>query len=380
MENGRAKSIGQRRGNNKWGRYRKTNRLRSSEKSKQTTKIIDLNDDCLVKIFEHLELKDLYMLSIASEWLRPAAADVYVRKFGTKPVQIRGCSDPEMDFDGLSPRENNSNIDIFSLRMCLQYLRFFGSSISSLLIDYDESMSKRFQYVDKYVNKYCADSLIEISFLFMTNTIIEPFEKQFVSVESLKIYSCELAKNLPSFAEWFPNVRRLELIYTHVNSRHIEVTFRHLEHLSIRVDGHACFTPEDAKRLLRSNRHLRSLKLASMNEEKTNINTLLDIIKDNSSITKLVLTTCLNNSIQMNSSNLQVLVHNHPSLVELELPNCEMSSDNVAALIVQLNFLKKFCFRCWNARNYSKIVSKLDSEWHVSRLYKSNLISLERQI
>lgn len=53
-----------------------------------TTKIVDLNDDCLLKIFGHLDLKSLLNVAIANEWLRPAVVDVHKQKYGAKPIRI----------------------------------------------------------------------------------------------------------------------------------------------------------------------------------------------------------------------------------------------------------------------------------------------------
>lgn len=47
---------------------------------KSTTKIIDLNDDCLVKIFEYLNIQNLLNVALANDWLRSAANDLYKRK------------------------------------------------------------------------------------------------------------------------------------------------------------------------------------------------------------------------------------------------------------------------------------------------------------
>lgn len=60
----------------------------SDEPADKTTKIVDLNDDCLVKILEHLDLQSLFNVAIASEWLRLAAGDVYKRELGTTPIEI----------------------------------------------------------------------------------------------------------------------------------------------------------------------------------------------------------------------------------------------------------------------------------------------------
>lgn len=51
---------------------------------KSPTTITDLNDDCLIKCFNYLDFNSLIKVSDASVWLRPAANDVYKRKFGSK--------------------------------------------------------------------------------------------------------------------------------------------------------------------------------------------------------------------------------------------------------------------------------------------------------
>lgn len=83
----RANEMGQRK-IERSPKHSKRQRLENSDEKPavavSTMKIIDLNDDCLVKIFGHLGLNELFNVSIASEWLRPAARDVYKHKFGTK--------------------------------------------------------------------------------------------------------------------------------------------------------------------------------------------------------------------------------------------------------------------------------------------------------
>lgn len=48
-------------------RYQQQELPNDQPKSVPPTKIIDLNDDCLMKIFHHLNLKNLYNVAVASE-------------------------------------------------------------------------------------------------------------------------------------------------------------------------------------------------------------------------------------------------------------------------------------------------------------------------
>lgn len=57
------------------------------------TRIIDVNDDCLRKISQYLDLHNFFNVAIANEYLRPAAAEVYKHKYGEKDVNIHECDD-----------------------------------------------------------------------------------------------------------------------------------------------------------------------------------------------------------------------------------------------------------------------------------------------
>lgn len=63
----------------------------SEENSHHPKKIIDLKNDCLAKIFGYLNLQSLFNVARANEWLRPAAASVYDRKYGDIKISINSC-------------------------------------------------------------------------------------------------------------------------------------------------------------------------------------------------------------------------------------------------------------------------------------------------
>lgn len=130
-------------------------------------------------------------IAVANEWLRPAARDVNKRKFGSKNVRLCIFPSPvpgvfESDF-----------IKVSNVKWCLQYLHCFGSSISNLMLRY-RWWSVRSEYIHQYVNKYWADSLINISF-------------EDKSWNYIIVVDCRLGNQLPSFPQWFPNVRVLKL-------------------------------------------------------------------------------------------------------------------------------------------------------------------------
>lgn len=135
-------------------------------KKRTKIKITDLNDDCLMQIFGHLDLKSLFNVAIANEWLRPAAAMVYKKRFGNNEVQMSNSSNYyNRNHSFRAGKEENTTIAVSGLKSCLLYLRCFGSSIIKLKVDYELPIfDKRYVHLHRYINTYCADSLSEMAF------------------------------------------------------------------------------------------------------------------------------------------------------------------------------------------------------------------------
>lgn len=320
----------------------------------QTTKIINLTDDCLVKIFKLLELKDLLSVAVTNEWLRPAARDVYKREFGKEKVFIDGIQRPKTcQYDiQMAPEESHTKeslIKICGLKTSLQYLRCFGGSIKELSFDYHGFRSKRNQFVHQYINEYCVESLTKLEFIRKPSSPIEHFEKPFVNVTSVKVSDSDLGEQLPSFVEWFPNLQSLKLFGTYLTDGFSNAPFHHLEELEICEGGKDGSTIDDVTTLLSSNRQLRDVTIHMAKNKISTMSKLLHIIKDNPLIVKLCarIPTYRGNGVysyatkKLNPSDLQRLENEHPNLVSLSLPRCyKMTAEDAEKLIPQLKSLK----------------------------------------
>lgn len=71
---------------------------------------------------------------------------------------------------------------------------------------------------------------------------------------------------------------------------------------------------------------------------------------------------------QITPSYIQQFVNEHPSLVELQLLDCNFTVDTVLAVIHQLTSLKKFHFRVASRLDYDRIISQLDNQWPLSSI------------
>lgn len=362
---------------------RKHHRLEScDEQSGRIATITDLDDVCLENIFNHLNLKDLFSVADANKFLVPAARHVYKRKFGTKTVRISGCDDLQPNTRAnarngyvsrsAAPRDRiPGTINIRNLKWTLSFLRHFGPSIAHLSISYNRSRSHRYQYVHQYINKYCVESLVDMSFHDKPNIKIQHFhERPFVNVVSVNFSDCHLGTQLPSMVEWFPNLQSLKLSKVRLNHRYANASFHHLENLEIFETNYSGFSMRDVSTFLPLNRGLRNVNFNMCNMQKLPIAALLDIIRENQSIEKLVVRMISEsifqeilffdinpiqiNLIEINPIEIDRFVNEHPSLVELDLLFCRFKAVDAIALHRQLKCLKKLNFRMTDSE-YAKL-------------------------
>lgn len=149
-----------------------------------TTKITDLNDKCLMNIFSYLDLSSLLNVAMANKRLQVVAASTFGNKFGMKTI----CLQNYINFN--TPRIYTLDDDIYvrGLRLCLQFLRGFGSTITDLVV-FDgtnphvlvskEYKNKFSHHVDRYLNQYCAENLSSLLFYGRSAFSLENFRKPF---------------------------------------------------------------------------------------------------------------------------------------------------------------------------------------------------------
>lgn len=345
--------------------------------------IKDLNNECLAEIFQCLEKQSLFNMAMANVQLRPIAAYVHNRKFGKRKVIF--CIHPMPKNENglsLSPLSERGNaIAVNGLKTCLLYLRYFGESIVNLKINYFGMFTKSFGHIYQYVNKY-AENLVRIEFDWMSATAIEQFSKPFNNVQCVCLRNdCSiLGSQFVSFPERFPNVRQLNLDQSMLHQEFIDVSFPHLEHLQfnlVSIDSKSLgLSEESAERLLRSNRQLQSLNINIDAEftkfDEITLGKILNMIADNSNISKLILQTNVirvpsyrpsqTRALLSNSMQLQRLANEHSGLVELTMEQFEFTANGAVALVHQLNSLRRFSFKTAYPQ-YRKIVEETYNEW-----------------
>lgn len=343
-------------------------------------KITDLDDICLEKVFDHLDLISLFNVAVANQSLRSAARQIYKRRFGQMQSLITGrkCSQQMLI--------HYNSIDVHGLKTCLQYLRCFGPSISNLCILYGMWNEKQCGYIHQHVIKYCADTLISISFQDMSYNPDRQFVKPFAIVQEVSFFDVDLGSRLSSLPIWFPNVNSLKLHSIRISRRCIDVPFQHLKHLYLDIaqgDGNG-LSVNQARHLVSSNRQLDSLHLFVHGQQRLTPGNLLNMIEGNKVISKLIVTMYQSTTV-LQASHIQGLKDEHPLLVELTLRGFIFTTKNALKLFGrssgQFNLLKSFCFQLNRAADYDLFVSKLNRRWKPSKigLESQNTVKLVRQ-
>lgn len=342
---------------------RKIQRSASAAELEHTTKITDLNDDCLTKMFGYLNLQSLFNVAVANEWLRPAANEVYKRKFDTKIVKISGLDYRRKKKQYSVPKEYGSNgIRIVTLKTSLQYLRCFGPSVSNLKIIYQAAETKRYEYVHQYISDYCADTLACIEFQSMPNIPIKQFQKVFVNVKEVAVINTVLEQHLQSFAEWFPNLSCLKLHYSQRGQCFTTEPFQHLEQLSV-FGPHAFYPNGFVTDVLRGAHQLTRVDVYIFGEEEFPIESLLDMIKDKPLLAEFTYEASkICHPMAVDLAAVHRIINEHPALLELVLPQYQFPLDGVHALIDQLDSLKEFRFIMRHSE-YNDLVLQLNNEW-----------------
>lgn len=350
----------------------------------ESKKITDLNDDCLVVIFKQLTLRELYNTAISNGLFVEAARLAYRRKFGANVVDVSCVRAHPRRFYFDAFVHSRYQISITNLKSFLQFVRCFGQSMTELKIHCNEQTETNMEwsgYIDQYVNKYCANSLVNISYFNKGTFSTENFKNPFINVESLQLVHSHLDCNSQSFAEWFPNLRRLQLHYNHIGRRFTSTSFQRLEHLTIWISG-PNVSNQNIAELLRMHPRLLSLDISFPPFEKMSLTKLTDIVATNHSIEKFVVNGSEDSDLYSDEhSNADTaewirFTDEHPTLVELNVRRFQISVGDIRILIGQLKSLKKLYFaRAKGINTPDDLTRQLGHGWQSNHLL---FVRLER--
>lgn len=204
-------------------------------KSKEATKITDLNEKCLKHIFSQLEFSDLLNVANSTKQLREAAGEIYTARYGDRLVRYNGDA---MTRKGLETDVTDAAIIINDGRSCLKMLRGFGALFTRLKLNFNRIGQKRSQAIAQTLNEYCPKTLIELEWHYCPVKSMNHAIGKFIKLTSLRIVSGFVGLKMGQFTHLFPQLQRLELVDVEVAERKcVERTFHGLRHLKLSIES-----------------------------------------------------------------------------------------------------------------------------------------------
>lgn len=169
--------------------------------------LTDINNDCLRRIFEYLEVVDLVNVAEADDNFIPVAADVILRRI-RRP-------------NGISIRA-----DVFAA-----FLTHFGHFAFYMTIEFGNMQNLELQ---ECLETYCRKSLRGLIAKHMNENHFESIQKPFVQLKNLQIVESTLGRKMSQMSLWFPNLVSLTLSDVNLTQpKFMEVNLPQLEHLAI---------------------------------------------------------------------------------------------------------------------------------------------------
>lgn len=130
-------------------------------------------------------------------------------------------------------------IEIFNFQVALETLRLFGGLMTKLQLNFSNADSNEAKTISKYVNEYCAKSVIEIKLDIKHGNTLKYWTIPFENVERLSFGVKPLSNrpNMPQLNEIFPKLQTISLYLGTKMRSYFRCHFRYLEELIINEKG-----------------------------------------------------------------------------------------------------------------------------------------------
>lgn len=193
--------------------------------------------ECLLKILDNLEYRDLLEVVQTSHNFRILARDVFRRKMPSS-LEIYA---PFSEINSQSFNKYSTLLEVYTYEMTELTIRLFGDQIKNIDLTTARASQEERRQIHQLIDKYCSDSLISLIFVNSVEESLTFFNAPLKKVESLKVHGeMKLAKNGLRLNEIFPGLRQF-VLYGSDNKIHdlelLNVTFPLLTRVSLRISN-----------------------------------------------------------------------------------------------------------------------------------------------
>lgn len=162
-------------------------------------KLTDVIYDCLITVFEKLDVFDLLHIAEANGRLVPATQSVFSRRHREKTV-----------FVNLGPVSNiGPKFYQFEVEPAAVLCHHFGKFVSKMFINF------MYQYapaLELEMLTHCTDSMIELRLGFCHQRNFEAMKRPWPQLQKLEVFKGTLGSKLSELNSWFPKIIGLKLV------------------------------------------------------------------------------------------------------------------------------------------------------------------------
>lgn len=325
----------------------------------ETRSITNIYYDCLELIFEFLDLTNLLNVAQTCKRLQIAAAAHYYGSYRQRQVVLKCIDSVDTTQHGILVHGDDA-IDVTGMTFCLPFLRCFGPKLDYLCVIVHTDTIPCCYLVDEYLNKYCADNIVDVDFLLKQRFSPDAYKKPFTKLKSMVLRHGNL-NQISRFVDKYPELCRLETDGCSIRHPDFVVpTLPQLVHLHIDISCH--LAEKSFIQILRSNKQLRCINLFMGGELKVTMTKLLDMLSENTSL-KAFLIKSEKTPIIVDASELQRFANEHGNITDLDLCPCELGADDAIAFMEKIVTLNSIRFRVKKHEEYTRLVAKMNSKW-----------------
>lgn len=317
--------------------------------------------DCLERIFDFLELKDMLNIAHTCKRLQTAAVAKFSYDYRNRNINFELSNYERIELV-------RNDISVSGLKYCLPFLRCFGAKCSSVTISTNRSApSAHHDHLDQYITKYCSSTLKSIRFIQKQSFKSENFSKPFPNVRNVYIGHMDLGQSLPLIGNIFPNAHMMVLYGVSIDEEYTTVAMSQLVDLAI--NDYRNYSINGVLNLLHANPQLQAIRMQAFSKlyRLMTLTTIKNMLAENAAIAKVSLSSRFD--VPVTAFELRRFAVERSNMVELDVGRYVIDVDDALVFISSMASLKKFVFKVKNEMAYESLVDQLDHEWKCHRTF-----------
>lgn len=228
--------------------------------SKCATNRAQLNADCMLAVVDQMDFPTLLTMAETSHFYSQLCAFSFRHRFSDRQIIID--NDPLFAKPTARLWIDDKSIYFDSVHMALKTLRIFGNVIRKLKLRLTNADTVKSIAIIRQVDKYCADSLIELTLDVSGSNALQHNSKPFKKVEHLSFegrFPSMEQQTIP-INQMFPALRSMYLKIWSANDSYLTYHFPHLEYLHIDISTYQQDV-DTVMGLISENKQIRSIFL-----------------------------------------------------------------------------------------------------------------------